>query len=60
MSKKLKRIIVVGAGIAGRGCERQFNHLFQELADSFQEEEAPDVLVLEGKKELGGGPTLDR
>ncbi|KAI0382078.1 vacuolar protein sorting 33A-like protein [Hypomontagnella monticulosa] len=55
-SKKGKTIVVIGAGMAGLGCARQLDSLFQQYARQFQDldEEAPRVLILEGRNRLGG------
>lgn len=55
-SKKGKTVVVIGAGMAGLGCARQLDSLFQQYARQFQdlEEEAPRVMILEGRNRLGG------
>lgn len=55
-TKKAKTIVVIGAGMAGLGCARQLETLFQQYAERFQdsEEEIPKVIVLEGRGRLGG------
>ncbi|KAI1106651.1 vacuolar protein sorting 33A-like protein [Jackrogersella minutella] len=54
--KKGKTVVVIGAGLAGLGCARQLESLFKQYAAQFQEvgEEAPRVIVLEGRNRLGG------
>ncbi|KAI1394236.1 flavin-containing amine oxidoreductase-domain containing protein [Hypoxylon trugodes] len=55
-SKKGKTIVVIGAGMAGLGCARQLENLSRQYAEQFQEsgEEAPRVIVLEGRNRVGG------
>ncbi|KAI2465071.1 flavin-containing amine oxidoreductase-domain containing protein [Annulohypoxylon bovei var. microspora] len=55
-SKKGKTVVVIGAGLAGLGCARHLESLFQQYAAEFQElgEQAPKVIVLEGRNRLGG------
>ncbi|KAI1376262.1 flavin-containing amine oxidoreductase-domain containing protein [Hypoxylon crocopeplum] len=55
-SKKGKTVVVIGAGMAGLGCARQLENLSRQYARQFQElgEEAPRVVVLEGRNRLGG------
>lgn len=54
--KKGKTVVVIGAGMAGLGCARQLESLFQQYAREFQDlgEDAPRVVVLEGRNRLGG------
>lgn len=56
--KRLKRktIIVVGAGMAGLGCARQLEGLFNHYQDSWAAagEEIPIVTILEGRSRIGG------
>lgn len=48
-------VVVIGAGIAGLGCARQLENLFNLYADRFEEyEDVPRVVVLEGRKRIGG------
>lgn len=44
-------IVVVGAGMAGLGCARQLEGLFQHYRDSTA---APRVVVVEGRRRIGG------
>ncbi|KAI1407067.1 vacuolar protein sorting 33A-like protein [Hypoxylon sp. FL1857] len=55
-TKKGKTVVVIGAGMAGLGCARQLESLFQQYAREFEDlgEEAPRVVVLEGRNRLGG------
>lgn len=55
-NKEGKTIVVLGAGMAGLGCARQLDSLFQQYAREFQDlgEDAPRVIVLEGRNRLGG------
>ncbi|KAI1213788.1 vacuolar protein sorting 33A-like protein [Annulohypoxylon truncatum] len=56
LNKKGKTVVVIGAGLAGLGCARHLETLFKQYAAEFQElgEEAPRVIVLEGRNRLGG------
>lgn len=48
-------IAVIGAGIAGLGCARQLENLFRRNSSHFSEyENIPRVLVLEGRRRIGG------
>ncbi|KAI0396694.1 Sec1-like protein [Xylariaceae sp. FL0594] len=51
-----KTVVVIGAGMSGLGCGRQLDSLFKQYADQFKNlgEEPPRVLILEGRKRLGG------
>ncbi|MCJ1285016.1 hypothetical protein MMC26_004353 [Xylographa opegraphella] len=57
---KLKRvrktIVVVGAGMAGLGCARQLEGLFEHYRERWVSagEEPPRVVVLEGRTRIGG------
>ncbi|KAI9812419.1 MAG: hypothetical protein M1827_004650 [Pycnora praestabilis] len=53
---KRKTIVVVGAGMAGLGCARQLEGLFSQLGErlSANDEEVPNVIVLEGRSRIGG------
>lgn len=53
---KRKTIIVVGAGMAGLGCARQLEGLFNHYRDRWaaKGEEVPKVTVLEGRSRIGG------
>lgn len=55
-SKKQETIVVVGAGMAGLGCARQLEGLFTQLSDQWTNhgEPPPKVIVLEGRKRIGG------
>ncbi|KAJ5732528.1 Winged helix-turn-helix transcription repressor DNA-binding [Penicillium malachiteum] len=44
-------IVVIGGGVAGLGCARQLEGLFQHYKDS---ETIPRVVVLEGRRRIGG------
>ncbi|KAJ5892384.1 Winged helix-turn-helix transcription repressor DNA-binding [Penicillium tannophilum] len=44
-------IVVVGAGVGGLGCARQLEGLFRHYRDA---ETAPRVIVLEGRRRIGG------
>jgi lysine-specific histone demethylase 1 len=54
--KRRKTIVVVGAGMSGLGCARQLEGLFAQYAERWQMngEEPPKVIVLEGRKRIGG------
>ncbi|KAI2615632.1 flavin-containing amine oxidoreductase-domain containing protein [Hypoxylon sp. NC1633] len=54
--KKRKTVVVIGAGMAGLGCARQLESLSRQYARQFQDlgEEAPRIIVLEGRNRLGG------
>ncbi|KAI1090742.1 flavin-containing amine oxidoreductase-domain containing protein [Rostrohypoxylon terebratum] len=56
LGKKGKTVVVIGAGLAGLGCARHLESLFQQYAAEFQElgEDTPKVIVLEGRNRLGG------
>ncbi|KAI1476659.1 flavin-containing amine oxidoreductase-domain containing protein [Daldinia eschscholtzii] len=56
LSKKRKTVVVIGAGMAGLGCARQLESLFGQYEKQFRDlgEEAPKVIVLEGRNRLGG------
>lgn len=53
---KRKTIVVVGAGMAGLGCARQLEGLFNHYRDRWaaEGEEVPKVTVLEGRSRIGG------
>ena len=57
---KLKRIrktiVVVGAGMAGLGCARQLEGLFEHYRERWASngEEPPRIIVLEGRARIGG------
>ncbi|KAK2784238.1 hypothetical protein FQN51_004105 [Onygenales sp. PD_10] len=44
-------IVIIGAGMAGLGCARQLQGLFQQYRDNTT---APRVILLEGRKRIGG------
>ncbi|ORY66226.1 flavin-containing amine oxidoreductase-domain containing protein [Pseudomassariella vexata] len=56
LRRRGKIVVVIGAGMAGLGCARQLEALFQQYACQFQEmgEEPPRVVVLEGRSRIGG------
>ncbi|KAK2768585.1 hypothetical protein FQN54_000441 [Arachnomyces sp. PD_36] len=45
-------IVIVGAGMAGLGCARQLEALFQQYRDGSQT--PPNIIVLEGRRRIGG------
>ncbi|KAF9969411.1 hypothetical protein BGZ73_008236 [Actinomortierella ambigua] len=49
-----KTIAIVGAGIAGIGCARQLNNLFETYRDRFLPDPPPKVVVLEARPRIGG------
>lgn len=53
---KRKTIVVVGAGMSGLGCARQLEGLFAHYRERWTSagEEAPRVIILEGRARLGG------
>jgi len=55
-SNKQKTIVIIGAGMSGLGCARQLEGLVTQLEDKWinQNENPPRVLVLEGRKRVGG------
>ena len=57
-SKRYKRktIVVVGAGMAGLGCARQLEGLFEHYREKWMSrgEEPPKVVLLEGRNRIGG------
>ncbi|KFA51462.1 hypothetical protein S40293_06737 [Stachybotrys chartarum IBT 40293] len=54
--RKAKTVVVIGAGISGLGCARQLECLFKQYTERFHEkgEQAPRVVVLEGRNRVGG------
>lgn len=53
--KPRQTIVVIGAGIAGLSCARQLENLFRRKARHFAEyQDTPRVLVLEGRRRIGG------
>lgn len=55
-SSKQQTIAVIGAGMSGLGCARQLEGLIAQLGDRWinQNEHPPKVVVLEGRKRIGG------
>lgn len=55
-SWKQKTIVVIGAGMSGLGCARQLENLISQLQDHWisREEHPPKVMVLEGRRRIGG------
>ncbi|KAI1082971.1 flavin-containing amine oxidoreductase-domain containing protein [Whalleya microplaca] len=55
-NKKGKTVVVIGAGMAGLGCARHLDSLFQHYTKEFRHlgEEIPQVIVLEGRNRVGG------
>ncbi|KAF4309664.1 High mobility group HMG1/HMG2 [Botryosphaeria dothidea] len=53
---KRRTIVVVGAGMAGLGCARQLEGLIAQLGEQWTNsgERPPRVVVLEGRKRIGG------
>ncbi|SPN96946.1 related to VPS33 - vacuolar sorting protein [Cephalotrichum gorgonifer] len=53
---KRKRVVVIGAGMAGLGCARQIEGLTKQYADRLYSlgELPPEVIVLEGRSRVGG------
>ena len=51
-----KTIVVIGAGMAGLGCARQLEGLFNHYRDKWliSGEEPPRVVLLEGRSRIGG------
>lgn len=45
-------IVIVGAGMAGLGCARQLEGLFQHCRDGSQT--PPNIILLEGRRRIGG------
>jgi len=55
VSQRKKRIVVVGAGIAGLGAARQLEGLFSQLGGEFGPMDGPvEIVVLEGRGRIGG------
>lgn len=54
--QKRKTVIVIGAGMSGLGCARQLEGLFTHYREKWTSvgEEPPKVIVLEGRKRIGG------
>lgn len=54
--KPRQTIVVVGAGVAGLSCARQLENLLERYSSQIlvEYEELPRVLVLEGRKRIGG------
>ncbi|KAK5172331.1 uncharacterized protein LTR77_003969 [Saxophila tyrrhenica] len=55
-SGKQKTVVVVGAGVSGLTTARQLEHLFEHDAKRWTDvgERPPKVIVLEGRKRIGG------
>lgn len=53
---KRKTVVVVGAGMAGLGCARQLEGLFDQFSQHWTGNgaEIPKVIVLEGRRRIGG------
>ena len=53
---RMKTVIVIGAGMAGLGCARQLEGLFNHYRERWTAigEEPPRVVVLEGRNRVGG------
>ncbi|GME48920.1 High mobility group HMG1/HMG2 [Neofusicoccum parvum] len=53
---KRRTIVIVGAGMAGLGCARQLEGLIAQLGEQWTNsgERPPRVVVLEGRKRIGG------
>ncbi|KAI1959671.1 hypothetical protein LOZ58_004480 [Ophidiomyces ophidiicola] len=49
--KERQTIVIIGAGMAGLGCARQVQNLFQNLDENSV---SPKVIVLEGRRRIGG------
>lgn len=56
ITKRRRRIVVIGAGMSGLGCARQLEGLSNHYRQSWTSkgEEPPEVVVLEGRARLGG------
>lgn len=54
--RKRRTVAIIGAGMAGLGCARQLEGLFDQFEDRFHGigEEPPRVIVLEGRDRIGG------
>lgn len=54
--RKRRTVVVIGAGFSGLGCARQLEGLFTQYSKRFRDmgEEAPQVVVLEGRSRVGG------
>lgn len=55
-TRKRRTVVVIGAGISGLGCARQFEGIIAQLSDQIaqQGEDPPRVIVLEGRNRIGG------
>ncbi|KAI9853484.1 MAG: hypothetical protein M1824_001214 [Vezdaea acicularis] len=51
-----KTIVVIGAGMAGLGCARQLQGLFQQFEERLGSKgmDAPNIIILEGRERIGG------
>lgn len=55
VSQRKKRIVVIGAGIAGLGAARQLEGLFNQLGGNLSTNEGPaEIVVVEGRGRIGG------
>ncbi|MCJ1391728.1 hypothetical protein MMC18_004593 [Xylographa bjoerkii] len=56
LKRARKTIVVVGAGMAGLGCARQLEGLFEHYRERWTSagEEPPRVIILEGRARIGG------
>ena len=55
LNRKRKRVVVVGAGIAGLGAARQLEGLFNQFGGEFGANDGPpEIVVLEGRGRIGG------
>lgn len=55
LRKPRPTIVIIGAGIAGLGCARQLTALLKRNAHLFADyEELPRILILEGRRRIGG------
>ena len=56
-SWRQRTIVIIGAGVAGLTCARQLYGLFHQFADQWVKgkgEQAPRIIVLEGRNRVGG------
>jgi monoamine oxidase len=56
VKRKRRTVAIIGAGMAGLGCARQLEGLFNQFGDRFREmgEDPPHVVLLEGRDRIGG------
>lgn len=53
--RKRLRIVILGAGMSGLGCARQLDGLFKQYDDFLTGyEDAPEIVILEGRQRIGG------